>query len=153
MDPIVVKGKDGADVEIKDVQAFYDAHEVAKADLVTLRSEKKDLEAQVAGTDEEAVAAWKKRALLAEARSNLEADGVKDADRIVKRLDLSNVDFDEDDNLSGFDEAVAEFKADFPELFDAKRRAGRSSIDANADTPTKKELSPSEQQVAAIYGN
>lgn len=153
MDPIVVKDKDGKDVEIKDIQAFYDAHETAKADLVTLRSEKKELEAQVAGSDEEAVNTWKQRALLAEATHSLETQGVKDASRIVKRLDLSNVDFDEDGNLSGFDDAVTEFKADFPELFDPKRRAGRSSIDANADGAIKKELSPSEVQAAQIYGN
>lgn len=152
MDPIVVKGKDGEDVEIKDIQAFYDAHEVAKADLVTLRGEKKDLESQLAGSDEEAVSKWKQRALLAEATSSLEAQGVKDASRIVKRLNLDSVDFDEDGNLSGFDEAVTEFKTDFPELFDPKKRAGRSGIDANADNPARREISPTEQQAAAIYG-
>lgn len=152
MDPVIVKDKNGNDVEIKDIQAFYDAHETAKADLVTLRSEKKELEAQVAGTDEEAVSKWKKRALLAEAKHNLEAQGVKDADRIVKRLNMENVDFDDEGNMTGFDEAVSEFKADFPELFDAKKRAGRNSADIHADSPAKKELTPTEQQVAQIFG-
>lgn len=152
MEPIVVKNKAGEDEEVKDIQALYDSHETAKADLVTLRGEKKDLEATVAGTDEEAVSKWKTRALLAEAKSNLDAQGVKDADRIVKRLNLEGVDFDDDGNLAGFDEAVAEFKTDFPELFDPKARAGRSSIDANADGPAKKVLSPTEAQAAAIYG-
>lgn len=152
MDPVVVKNKDGEDVEIKDIQAFYDAHEVAKADLVGLRQAKKDLESQLAGSDEEAVSKWKQRALLAEATSNLEAQGVKDASRIVKRLNLENVDFDEEGNLSGFDDAVTEFKTDFPELFDPKKRAGRSSADIHADKPATKELSPSELQTAQIYG-
>lgn len=152
MDPVIVKDKSGNDVEIKDVQAFYDAHEVAKADLVTLRGEKKDLEGQVAGSSEEEVGKWKQRALLAEATHNLEAQGVKDASRIVKRLNLEGVDFDEEGNLSGFDDAVTEFKTDFPELFDPKKRAGRSSIDANADGPANKVVSPTEAQAAAIYG-
>lgn len=152
MDPVTVKDKNGNDVEIKDIQAFYDAHEVAKADLVTLRGEKKDLEGQLAGSSDEEVGKWKQRALLAEATHSLEAQGVKDASRIVKRLDLSSVEFDDEGNLSGFEEAVTEFKTDFPELFDPKARAGRSSIDANADGPTKKVLSPTEAQAAAIYG-
>ena len=153
MEKIVVKDKDGNEIVIEDIQAYYDAHEKAKADLVALRSENKDLKAnQDDGTADEKVAEWKKRAIRAEAKVALEETGVKNADRILKYANLDSVDFDEEGNLTGLDESIDSIKQDFPELFDKKRRAGSSSADIHADNPASAQKSLTEMQVDAILG-
>lgn len=138
--------------EIKDPEAFLNAYYGAMEEAKTFREENKALQAQLeeGGMGEE-VSKWKKRALQAEARSTLEGQGIKNADRILKYLNLDGVDFDEAGNIKGLDEKVNEVKTDFPELFDTKRRAGRSSADIHANNPAEKAVTGSEAQVARIF--
>lgn len=138
--------------EIENPEAFLNAYYKAMDEAKDFREENKRLTAELEDKSDDAADRWKMRALVAEAKVALEEQGVKDADRIVKRLNLENVDFDDDGNLTGFDESVSEFKADFPELFDTKKRAGRNSADIHENKPAQRELSPSEQQAAALYG-
>jgi len=137
---------------IEDLEAYVAAYEKAKADLVTLRTEKKELEQVAAAGSEEEVSKWKERAIKSEARLAIESTGVKDADRILKRMNLSEVDFDDDGNLSGFEESLNEFKQDFPELFDPKKRTG-GKIDANANGTVEPKKSVSELQAEALLNN
>lgn len=139
--------------DIRDPEAFLKAYKKMKEDLVTLRSENKELKTQVDSTDEEAVNKWKERAVKAEARNALSGQGIKDADRILKYVSLEGVDFDEEGNLSGLDDKLDGIKSDFPELFDIKKRAGRNSADIHADTKVERSLSPTERQVAGIFAN
>jgi hypothetical protein len=134
---------------IEDIEAYVAAHEKLKTDVVGLRATNKELEQAVDSTSEDTVAKYKARAVRAEAKARLEADGVKDADRILKRISLENVDFDDDDNITGLDDSLTEFKTDFPELFDKKLRAA-GKADSNANGVVEKQMTPSEMQAQAL---
>lgn len=139
--------------EIKDPEGLLKAYNKAKEDLVTLRSQLKDLETEREQFSEEAVTKWKNLAARAQALNALQAEGIKDGERFLKHMDLSDVEYDEESGaIKGIEEKLDAFKKDFSELFDAKKRAGRSSADIHEATPVKKELSPSEQQAALLYG-
>lgn len=138
--------------DIKDPEGFLKEYHKARNDLTELRAENKRLTTELESKSDDEAGKWKDRALKAEAKTTLEAQGIKNAERILKYLDLEGVDFDDEGNLTGLDDKVTEVKTDFPELFDTKRRAGRNSADIHDQNPSKRELSPSELQVAAIYG-
>ena len=137
--------------EVRDPQGLLAAYNKAKEDLVELRATNKQLETQLAAVDQDAITKWKERALKAEAKMTLENDGVKNADRILKYISLDGVDFDEEGNLTGLDAKVEEVKTDFPELFDTKRRAGRTGIDATADNPVKPVKDLTDMQVDSWF--
>lgn len=139
--------------DIRDPEAFLKAYKKMKEDLVTLRSENKELKTQVDSTDEEAVNKWKERAVKAEAKNSLNGQGIKDADRILKYVSLDGVDFDEEGNLSGLDDKLEGIKTDFPELFDVKKRAGRNNADIHADSKVETPKSTTESQVERIFAN
>jgi len=123
--------------EIKDPEKFLAAYYKAMDEAREMREENKTLREQVEATGDEAVSKWRSRALQAEAKANLEGQGIKNPDRILKYLNLEGVDFDDEGNLTGLDDKVNEVKTDFPELFDVKRRAGSASADIHADSPAK----------------
>lgn len=122
--------------QIEDAEKFLNSHYKAFDDLVALRNQIKSLEGELEtlreSGSEENLEKWKQRAIKQAAKSHLEGTGIKDAERILKYVSLDGVDFDENDALTGFDDKVSEVKNDFPELFDAKRRAGRQSVDIHA---------------------
>lgn len=138
------------EVEIKDPQGLLKAYEQAKADLVSLRNEKKELEKSLEGLSEETVNKWRTRAVKEAARASLERSGLPDAERILKYLNLDDVDFDDKDQLAGIDEKLEEVKADFPELFDTKRRAGRNSADIHASAPAEAKMTGTQAQLARV---
>ena len=145
--------------EVKDPEGLLKAYNKAKEDLVALRAEVKALEeeketlaADFAGTSEE-ISKWRDRVLKGEVTKNLEAQGIKNPERVLKYVDLEGVDLDDEKGLVGFDEKLAVVKTDFPELFDVKRRAARTSVDLHADNPTKPELTGTDAQVARLFGN
>lgn len=131
--------------EIKDPEALIKAYNKAKEDLVALRNANKELEkakrdlaeALEARSDEQ-INKWRDRAVKQAAKAALEGEGIKDAERILKYVDLSGVDFDDNDALTGLDDSLSGVKSDFPELFDAKRRAGSQSVDIHASGGTTK---------------
>jgi hypothetical protein len=88
------------------------------------------------------------RALRAEAKAKLTEQGVKDVDRFVKRLNFDSVSLDDEGNLTGLDEQIDGFKSDFPEVFDAKLRAGR--IDSGPRNPTEPSKSTTDRQLDAL---
>ena len=152
--------------EVKDPEGLLRAYEKAKKDLEFLRgqikelegerdalsSEKAALETEFAGSTEE-IGKWRDRVLKGEVTKNLEAQGIKNPERVLKYVDLEGVDLDDEKGLVGFDEKLAVVKTDFPELFDVKRRAARTSVDLHADNPTKPELTGTDAQVARLFGN
>lgn len=137
--------------EIKDPEGFLKSYYKAMDEAKEMREENKTLKTQVESTSEEAVNKWRDRALRGEAKANLESQGIKNPDRILKYINLEGVDFDDDGNVTGLDDKVSEVKTDFPELFDVKRRAGRSGVDIHADNPAKTKMTGTEAQVARIF--
>jgi hypothetical protein len=136
--------------EVKDPQAVLAELRRAQEDLKTLRSENKNLQTQLEGVNEDAVNKWRIRAVKAEAKVHLESQGVKDADRILKYVDLKDVDFDENEKLVNFDDKITTIKTDFPELFDVKRRVGGKADISTKDAPDIKR-SGTEAQVARLF--
>lgn len=137
--------------EVKDPQGLLKMYRELQEDVKTLRNENKQLTEQLESTDESAVTKWRERAIKAEAKVNLEGQGIKNAERILKYMDFEGVDFDDNGALTGFDDKLQSIKADFPELFDAKKRAGRSSADIHESNPAKKEMTGTDAQVARIF--
>lgn len=124
--------------EIKDPAGLLKAYEQAKADLVSLRNEHKELKTQFesAPKGEE----WKTRAVNAEVKLALNSQGIKDTDRVMKYVNTEGLDFDENGNLTGLNERLNELKKDLPELFDVKRQVGgKADIFANDATEVKQD--------------
>lgn len=86
--------------------------------------------------NDETLTKFRNRTLLAEAKLRLQADGIKDTDRLTKYLSLDGVTVNDNDEIEGLDEKIDTLKADFPELFDPKRRVG-AAADANAGRGTE----------------
>jgi len=134
--------------EVKDPQALLKAYREAVEDLKTLREENKTL--KEAGSDE-VIEKWKTRAIRSEAKLAVQATGVQDSERVLKYLNLDGVDFNDKDEVTGLDDKLEEIKKDFPELFDAKKRAGRSSVDIHDEKPANSEKTLTERQVDALF--
>lgn len=139
------------DNEVKDPHGLLKAYNKLKDDVAELRVENKRLQSVVDETGEEAVNKWKDRAVKQAARSALEGEGIKDADRILKYITLEGVDFDDNDSITGLDEKLTDVRKDFPELFDKKRRAGSNSADIHQNEAPKRVLTPTEAQVARMF--
>lgn len=135
--------------EVIDPKALLKAHKQAKIDLEKYKSDaiayKAQLEDATPKTDK-----YKERAVKAEAKLALQSKGVKNVDRVLKVMDLSGLDFDDDGNLAGLEGKVAAVKEDWPELFSAKHQAG--NIDQFKEARIEQKLSPSEIQAMAIRG-
>jgi len=144
--------------EVKDPEGLLKAYNKAKEDLVNLRADMKALEKERDELKElneslspDQINKYRERAIRSEIKADLEAQGIKNAERILKYVNLEGVDYDEEGNLNGVDDKLSVIKEDFPELFDTKRRAGRESADIHADNPTKVQKSTTESQVDALF--
>jgi uncharacterized protein (DUF3084 family) len=137
-------------VEIKDPAKLLKMYEEAKDNLVKLRKQHKELQDELAEVGAEAAKMWKDKAILAEAKALLTDSGVADVDRILKYVDLNDLETDENNNIVGLDEKVESLKTDLPELFDVKKRAGKVNADIHEKKPVKVEKSPSELQAEAL---
>lgn len=144
-------------VEIKDPKAVLEALERAKADAKKYREEAEALKGQVDTLtgrvseleENDASKEWKDKYKALEVKQALSAKGVKDADRVLKFMDLSSVDYDDEGKLAGFDDAVNKVKADLPELFDPKKRVG-GAADLFEKGEVKEKLSGTELQVRKL---
>jgi len=138
---------------IDNLEAYVASHEQYKADFKALKDTHTatvtELEELKASGSDEAVSKWKGRAIESEARNILKNEGVKDVDRILKRLSLEGVDFDDEGALVGFEDKVSEFKKDFPEVFDKKARA--ASIDAHEQGAVEPETDLNKIQAKALF--
>lgn len=121
--------------EIKDPAGLLAAYTKAKEDLVNLRNENKALTKQIeeVNTDE-----FRGRALKAETKLALQAQGIKDVDRLMPYIGTEGLDFDEKGQVTGLDDRLKALQKDLPEIFDAKRRVGgKADIHANGEVETK----------------
>lgn len=123
----------------KENKTFREQRDALKADLAA------------AGGNEETLGRFRNRTVSAEAKLRLQALGVKDADRIVKLIDLSKVNLNDNDELEGLDESINAFKETVPELFDARKRVG-GTIDSGNKEGGAPQKSATELQVAAALG-
>lgn len=129
--------------EIKDPAGLLAAYDQAKADLVEMRKENKQLKSQVEtlNTDE-----FRARALKAETKLALQAQGIKDVDRLMPYIGTEGLDFDDEGAVTGLDDRLKALQKDLPEIFDAKRRVG-GKADIHADSPAEQKRDPLREAV------
>lgn len=103
--------------------------------------------------------AWKPRVVKAQARAEFASAGLvlpkKDDGtamaRVLRMLDLDELEVGEDGRVEGLAEQVEEIKAEFPEMFASARRPG--GIDAAGRTgPGQKSKTSSDQLAAQLLG-
>lgn len=142
--------------EVKDPEAVLAELRRAQADLKELRSTLKSLETERDGlkSQVESLSAdeMRLRALTAETKLALSAQGIGDVDRLMKYVGTDGIDFDEDGKVTGLDERLSALKTDLPELFDNKRRVG-GKADIFADTNVETQKSGTEMQVERLFKN
>lgn len=140
----VVEAEGSAEEEVQDPKALLKAHKELKKDLDKYKADvaayKKQLEDTTPKADK-----YKDRAVKAEAKIALAESGVKNPDRILKHINLADLDFDDEGNLAGLKGRIEELRTELPELFSAKLRAGNVDQHENASAPAKK-LSATELQ-------
>src|SRR6478609_2424471 len=142
--------------EIRDPQGLLAAYEQAKADLVALREKEKEARAEIErikaeylpseGADDK----WRTRAKNEAVKNALAAQGIKNPERVLRLLDLEDLDFNDADELDGLEDRITKAQSEFPEVFDAKTRAGKSRADIHAQGAAKQQLTGSQAQVAAL---
>jgi hypothetical protein len=136
------------DAEIRDPKAVLDALDRAKAEAKKSRLEKEELEGKL--NDINANLNTLKSSLISQKVSvQLKDMGISNSERILKYVNLENVDLDENLGLKGFDDQVAQIKEDFPELFDPKLRVAGladTGVTSNVDTS----ISATEMQARSV---
>lgn len=131
--------------QIDDPAAVLAALDRAKKEAKRFREERDRLKEQADGSE------WRNRAVKAEVRSQLVELGIKDTARLMKYVDVSGVDVDDEGNFVGLEESIDTLRSDFPELFDPKRRAG-GNADIFADNPANPSKSSSQKQAELLLG-
>lgn len=139
------------DMTQDDIDRMEKALDRYKKENERFRTERDEFKAAAEGN--EANAAFRERAVKAEAKLRLASAGVKDADRLAKYLDLSKVEFDEEGNIKGLDEQIEGLKGDFAEVFDPKRRVGGLADAGPRNAVETGPKSVTEMQVAKLFGN
>lgn len=148
------------EIEIKDPKAVLDALERAKADAKKYREKAEALEAEKETLNtriteleaDETVSKYKQRIMEMLAKSELSKQGIKDADRVYGLLEKDKITLDDEDNLTGLDEALTGLKTKIPELFNTKKRVG-GAADLFEKEPVEKKLTSTEMQVQKIFSN
>jgi hypothetical protein len=110
---------------VKDPDGLLAAYERLKEDIRRISAERDELtKAKTALEQAAADNEWRNRALAAEVKSALTGKGLKDVERLMPLLGTEGIDFDDTGAVTGIDERLATASKEYPELFDAKRRAG-----------------------------
>lgn len=130
------------------------ARKTAERQLRELRRKNEtDAEKAEREAEENAEKRWRPAAIKAAARAALvEAKLKGDPGRAVKLIDLDVIDIDEDGEVSGLDEQIAELKKDYAELFETPVKKARPRADGAGKRPPNSEPKTSAEKIAAMYG-
>lgn len=137
-------------ITIEDPKAVLSALERAKNDAKRFREEKESLETLLEEKDGK-VAKITENLIKQKVIEQINKEGIKDSERLLKFVDFDSIQFDDDFNIVGFEDQIKKLKSDLPEIFDAKLRVG-----GQGDTAIKAEVSTqfsaSQLQAAKILG-
>lgn len=142
--------QDGTSEEIKDPAAVLAALDRAKKDAKVAREEKEALEVQLAKYQED-TAKYSGKLLKEKVTQELSKLSGVNIDRILKFVKFEGLSFDDELNVVGLEEQIAELKNDFPELFDPKLLVAGKADSADS-APIDKKLSASERQAMTVLG-
>jgi hypothetical protein len=135
---------------LNDPKAVLAALDRAKSDAKKFREEKEKLEIDLNSSNQK-IAEFSGKLLHEKVLQKISAEGVKEPRRLLKFMDLTKFEFDEDLNVLGFEDQFKQLQEDLPEIFDPKLRVG-----GQADTAVKASVSTrysaTELQAAKILG-
>jgi hypothetical protein len=145
--------KDDADLDDKAKAALRrerDRVKELRRELKAARdAAKKDDDAEDA--EAKAAAKWKPRVVNSAAKAAFLSAGAEKPERLLKLLDLDELDVTEKGEVDGLDEEVDRLRDEYPELFSTRRRGGRVETgDRSGKGTTKKPLSATEKQARAM---
>lgn len=135
---------------LNDPKAVLAALDRAKSDAKKFREQKEQLEIDLNSKDQK-IAEFSGKLLHEKILQKISEQGIKEPRRLMKFLDLTKFEFDEDLEIKGFDEQFKQLQEDLPEIFDAKLRVG-----GQADTAMRASISTqytaTQLQAAKILG-
>ena len=138
------------DATLNDPKAVLAALDRAKSDAKKFREEKEKLEVDLNSSNQK-IAEFSGRLLHEKVLQKISDEGVKDARRLLKFMDLTKFEFDENLNVVGFEDQFKQLQEDLPEIFDAKLRVG-GQADAAVKASVSTRYSATELQAAKILG-
>ncbi len=135
---------------LNDPKAVLAALDRAKADAKKFREQKEQLEVDLNSTNQK-IAEFSGKLLHEKVLQKISAEGVKEPRRLLKFMDLTKFEFDENLDVVGFEDQFKQLQEDLPEIFDPKLRVG-----GQADTAVKATVSTqytaTQLQAAKILG-
>ena len=135
---------------LNDPKAVLAALDRAKSDAKKFREEKEKLEVDLNSSNQK-IAEFSGKLLHEKVLQKISAEGVKEPRRLLKFMDLTKFEFDEDLNVIGFEDQFKQLQEDLPEIFDPKLRVGGqadTAIKANVST----QYTATQLQAAKILG-
>jgi len=138
------------EVVIDDAKAVLAALDRAKQDAKRFREEKEKLEIDLNSKDLK-IAEFSGKLLDEKIMQKLSAEGIKEPRRVLKFLNMTTLQFDENLEVVGFEDQFNQLKEDLPELFDAKVRVG-GQADTAVSTTVNTRISATEMQARKILG-
>ena len=135
---------------LNDPKAVLAALDRAKSDAKKFREEKEKLEVDLNSSNQK-IAEFSGKLLHEKVLQKISAEGVKEPRRLLKFMDLTKFEFDDELNVIGFEDQFKQLQEDLPEIFDPKLRVG-----GQADTAVKASVSTqytaTQLQAAKILG-
>ena len=135
---------------LNDPKAVLAALDRAKSDAKKFREQKEQLEVDLNSTNQK-IAEFSGKLLNEKVLQKISAEGVKEPRRLLKFMDLTKFEFDENLEIVGFEDQFKQLQEDLPEIFDPKLRVG-----GQADTAVRASVSTqytaTQLQAAKILG-
>ena len=135
---------------LNDPKAVLAALDRAKSDAKKFREEKEKLEVDLNSTNQK-IAEFSGKLLHEKVLQKISDEGVKDPRRLLKFMDLTKFEFDDNFDVVGFDSQFSQLKEDLPEIFDPKLRVG-GQADSGVKASVSTQYSATQLQAAKILG-
>jgi hypothetical protein len=135
---------------LNDPKAVLAALDRAKSDAKKFREEKEKLEVDLNSSNQK-IAEFSGKLLHEKVLQKISAEGVKEPRRLLKFMDLTKFEFDDDLNVVGFEDQFKQLQEDLPEIFDPKLRVG-GQADTAVKASVSTQYSATQLQAAKILG-
>lgn len=135
---------------LNDPKAVLAALDRAKSDAKKFREQKEQLEIDLNSKDQ-AIAEYSGKLLREKVLQKISSEGIKDPKRLLKFMNLTELEFDENFEVVGFENQFNQLKEDLPEVFDPKLRVG-GQADAAVKASVSTQYSATQLQAAKILG-
>lgn len=135
---------------LNDPKAVLAALDRAKSDAKKFREEKEKLEVDLNSSNQK-IAEFSGKLLHEKVLQKISAEGVKEPRRLLKFMDLTKFEFDDNLDVVGFEDQFKQLQEDLPEIFDPKLRVG-GQADTAVKASVSTQYSATQLQAAKILG-